>query len=131
MNKPTRPTRATAVSATLALAAVLLAAAGCAGPAAHDHQTSADALYPLGTARSTVETQHGPSRFIWVGDEVPDDEFAAATMREMISLGKPRPRAYQVFLVRRADAPGAYDRDYVFYNDLNRVVYVARRNAQR
>ena len=57
------------------------------------------------------------------GDE---DRFAAAAIYEMVAAGKPRPRAYEVFLSYSVNGQGRY-RDYVFYNDQQRVTYVARR----
>jgi hypothetical protein len=110
-------------SAFLVLAATLC---GCASSSSQS-DVDPEALYPWGASRTELETQWGAARLVWVGEQVPDDEFAAATMREMVSLRKPRPRSYQVFLTRRLDVPQGYFHDYVFYGDSGRVIYVARR----
>ena len=87
----------------------------------------AEALYTPGTSRDDLETRFGPGTFFWIYDLVPKDEFAAATIKAMISIRKPRPAAYEVFL-RRSVNPGVPDyRDYVFYNDRIQVLYAARR----
>lgn len=121
------------------LVATTLFAAGCSNNATGGssggtasgptRDTSVDALYLIGTPRESIEAKYGASKLYWVRESVPGDDFAAATMREMVSLGKPRPHSYQVFLTRRLDVPTGYFRDYVFYNDVNRVIYVARRTA--
>jgi hypothetical protein len=91
----------------------------------------ADALYSWGTSRDDLERRYGAGTFVWVADTIPKDEFAAATMKEIVSLRKQRPVAYEMF--RRRDPQGgaeAYVRDYVFFNDQFRVMYAARRRPQ-
>jgi hypothetical protein len=48
--------------------------------------------------------------------------------KAQVSIRRPRPAAYEVFLRRRAGPGGGYFRDYVFYNDRLLVLYTARRN---
>lgn len=104
---------------------ITLFLAGCAGnPSSRD--LDADTLYRMGDQRAELEEKYGKGTVIWVGDVIPDDPFAAAMMREMISDGKPRPSYYEIFARKRMEG-GDYYRDYVFFNDLNRVVYSARR----
>jgi hypothetical protein len=118
-----------------ALLALPLALGGCQDPLAAPPSTSASAAddiavesrYPWGTGREDVEKRYGAARVVWVMEHTPDDEFAAATMREMIAAKKPRPAYYQVFATRRLDGRG-YFKDYVFYNTQNRVVYAVRRS---
>ncbi|MDB5322822.1 MAG: hypothetical protein JWN40_4453 [Phycisphaerales bacterium] len=87
----------------------------------------AEALYTPGTSRDDLETRFGPGSFYWIYDLIPKDEFAAATIKAMVSIRKPRPAAYEVFLRRNTGPGGAYSRDYVFYNDRAQVLYAARR----
>lgn len=108
----------------LALFAII-AIAGCAastGPTERDPDT----LYPWGASKVELEERYGRSKTIWIVDQVPEDTFAAATVRAMLSTGSPRPQGYQLFLQPSA-TPGKYYHDYVFYNDRERVLYVARR----
>ena len=90
----------------------------------------ADALYTFGDSRDDLETRYGPGQFYWILDEVPKDEFAAASIKANVAIRRPRPAAYEVFLRRRASAGEAYFHDYVFYNDRLLVLYTARRNSK-
>jgi hypothetical protein len=87
-----------------------------------------EALYTFGTSREDLETRFGPGTFYWILDEVPKDQFAAASIKANVSIRRPRPAAYEVFLRRSAGPVTAYFRDYVFYNDRLLVLYTARRN---
>src|SRR3954467_8421047 len=87
-----------------------------------------DALYTFGTSRQDLETRFGPGAFYWILDEVPKDQFAAASIKANVSIRRPRPAAYEVFQRRNAGPGGGYFRDYVFYNDRLLVLYTARRN---
>jgi len=87
-----------------------------------------DALYPFGASREDLETHFGPGSFSWILDEVPKDQFAAASIKAQVSIRRPRPAAYEVFLRRNTGPGGGYFRDYVFYNDRLLVLYTARRN---
>lgn len=87
-----------------------------------------DALYTFGTSREDLETRFGPGTFYWILDEVPKDQFAAASIKAQVSIRRPRPAAYEVFRRRRVGPGDAYFRDYVFYNDRLLVLYTARRN---
>jgi len=103
---------------------------GCssASDSSHAADIDPDALYTFGSSREDLETRFGPGTFYWILDEVPKDQFAAANIKAQVSIRRPRPAAYEVFL-RRSTAPGtAYFRDYVFYNDRLLVLYTARRN---
>lgn len=101
--------------------------AGCASTPDPSAEIDADSLYRWGDHREELEAKHGRGRIVFVGESIPDDTFAAAIMREMVSLGKPRPSSYEIFLRHNLGTGGGYFSDYVFFNDLNRVVYVARR----
>src|SRR5258708_7313113 len=98
---------------------------GCASTAGLTERDP-DTLYPWGASKFELEERYGRSKTIWIVDQVPEDTFAAATVRAMLSTGSPRPQGYQLFLQPSA-TPGKYYRDYVFYNDRERVLYVARR----
>ena len=102
---------------------------GCGQPSTPSDagDIDADALYTPGTSRDDLETRFGPGAFYWIYDLIPKDEFAAATIKAMISIRKPRPAAYEVFLRRSADPGRPSYRDYVFYNDRTQVLYAARR----
>jgi hypothetical protein len=106
---------------------VLALLAGCASNPLPSDDIDADSLYRWGDGREELEQKYGKGTAIWVGDVIPDDAFAAATMREMISAGKPRPSFYEIFARRIPGPQGDYCRDYVFFNDQNRVLYSARR----
>ena len=85
-------------------------------------------LYPWGTTREDLETKYGAGKLIYIVNEVPRDEFAAATVKEMVSLRRPRAVAYEVFTRRNFGTGGdGFYSDYVFFNDQNRVLYAARR----
>jgi hypothetical protein len=101
---------------------------GCGSTSSPSADMDADILYHWGDTQETLEERYGKGLVVWVADIVPDDEFAAATVRTMISIGKPRPRSYEVFLRRNDGAGGQYFRDYVFYSAENRVIYFARRS---
>jgi hypothetical protein len=81
--------------------------------------------FPLGSSRQQLYVRHTPGHFVRIMETEPEDSFAAATIYEMIRLGKTRPRSYEIFRTRGPDGVTKF-RDYVFYNDLERVVYVAR-----
>ena len=87
-----------------------------------------DALYTFGASREDLETRFGPGTFYWILDEIPKDQFASASIKAQVSIRRPRPAAYEVFLRRSAAPSGGYFRDYVFYNDRLLVLYTARRN---
>jgi hypothetical protein len=110
------------------LFALIATCAGCAPTSIDSPDLTADALYPWGAQRWDLETRYAPGTFFWIVNEVPKDEFAAAVVREMVSLRKPRPVSYEIFLRRSAD--GENCRDYVFYNDQERVLYAARRTLE-
>jgi hypothetical protein len=86
-----------------------------------------DTLYPRGAHKTELEERFGRGKTVWIVNEVPDDDFAAATVRAMLATGRPRPQGYQVFL-QFSGTTGKYYRDYVFYNDREYVLYVARRS---
>jgi hypothetical protein len=104
---------------------IMFLVAGCAGNTS-SRDLDADSLYRMGDKREELEEKYGKGTVVWVGDVIPDDAFAAAMMREMVSSGKPRPKFYEIFLRKSMDGGKTY-RDYVFFNDLNRVVYTARK----
>ena len=108
------------------LVPIVFLLAGCAANTS-SRDLDADSLYRMGDKREDLEEKYGKGTVIWVGDVIPDDAFAAAMMREMLSDGKPRPKFYEIFARKSMDASGDYNRDYVFFDDLNRVVYTARR----
>src|SRR3954454_9114961 len=87
---------------------------GC-GPTSDTSRTTdidPDALYTFGASREDLETRFGPGQFYWIFDEVPKDKFAAASIKAQVSIRRPRPAAYEVFL-RRSAGPGAkYFQDY-------------------
>jgi hypothetical protein len=85
--------------------------------------------FPWGSFREDLEHRYGAPKIVWTADTIPDDEFAAVTMREMVAARKPRPVYYQVFRTRRLD--GGFFNDYVFFGRENRVIYVARREAAK
>jgi hypothetical protein len=87
-----------------------------------------DALYTFGSSREDLETRFGPGQFFWILNEVPKDQFAAASIKAQVSIRRPRSAAYEVFLRRNTGPGGGYFRDYVFYNDRLLVLYTARRN---
>jgi hypothetical protein len=102
--------------------------AGCASNSANSSDIDAEVLYPWGATRDDLETKFGAGRLIYIVNEVPRDEFAAATVKEMVSLRRPRPVAYEVFVRRNFEGRGeGYYSDYVFFNDQYRVLYAARR----
>ena len=111
----------------IALIAIL---AGCASNSvdSRDRDIDEDVLYPWGTTREDLETKYGTGRLIYIVNEVPRDEFAAAAVKEMVSLRRPRAVSYEVFVRRNFGTGGeGYYSDYVFFNDQNRVLYAARR----
>jgi hypothetical protein len=99
-----------------------LSLAGCSASStsAPNADLDPDALYPWGAQRDDLETRYGHGAFFWIVNETPKDEFAAATIKAMISIRKPRPASYEVFA-------RPYCRDYVFYSDRSFVLYTARR----
>src|SRR5947207_9097641 len=102
---------------------------GCASNAvdSRDRDIDEDVLYPWGASRDDLETKFGAGKLIYIVNEVPRDEFAAATVKEMVSLRRPRAVAYEVFARRNFEARGeGYYSDYVFFNDQYRVLYSAR-----
>jgi hypothetical protein len=101
------------------------AVGGCANNTDHRLGDPAE-LFPIGASREQLYVRRTPGEFIWLKETEPEDRFAAATIYEMVRAGKSRPRAYEVFLTHSADSQARY-RDYVFYNDQQRVTYVARR----
>jgi hypothetical protein len=106
-----------------------LSLAGCAASSASapNADLDADALYPWGAQRDDLETRYGRGAFYWIVNETPRDEFAAATIKAMVSIRKPRPASYEVFARRNLGPGDAYCRDYVFFSDRNFVLYTARR----
>jgi hypothetical protein len=109
--------------------ALLVIAMGCGSNLVSSKEDiDPDALYPFGASREDLETHFGPGQFYWILDEIPKDQFAAASIKAQVSIRRPRPAAYEVFLRRRAGPGGGYFRDYVFYNDRLLVLYTARRN---
>lgn len=115
----------------MALLIGALALVGCsdAANAPTSPDLDSDAAYPAGAYREDLETHLGAGAFFWIVNEVPRDEFAAAYIKAMVSLRRPRPVSYEVFTRRSLSHGNAYYRDYVFYNDQNRVLYSARRSA--
>jgi hypothetical protein len=105
---------------------ILLLLAGCT-PNTALPELDADTLYHWGDQREDLEERYGKGIVVWVADTIPDDPFAAANVRAMVSSGKPRPSYYEIFLRKNLGPGGDYYRDYVFFNDLNRVVYAVRR----
>jgi hypothetical protein len=125
MRQPIRP-----AAITLLLAVISLLGCGqSSSPPGASADIDAESLYPPGATRDDLETRFGPGAFTWIYEQVPKDEFAAATIKAMVSIRKPRPAAYEVFLRRSASPGGVYYRDYVFYNDRTQVLYAARRLA--
>jgi hypothetical protein len=109
--------------------ALLLILIGCgSNSASPSEEIDPDALYTFGASREDLETRFGPGTFYWILDEVPKDQFAAANIKAEVSIRRPRPAAYEVFLRRSASPSGGYFHDYVFYNDRLLVLYTARRN---
>ena len=103
---------------------------GCASNSVNSTDIDAEVLYPWGATRDDLETKYGAGRLVYIVNEVPRDEFAAATVKEMVSLRRPRAVAYEVFVRRNFETEGqGYYSDYVFFNDQNRVLYAARRMA--
>jgi hypothetical protein len=101
---------------------------GCASNSVDSRDIDEDVLYPWGTTRDDLETKYGAGRLIYIVNEVPRDEFAAAAVKEMVSLRRPRAVSYEVFVRRNSGTGGeGYYSDYVFFNDQNRVLYAARR----
>ena len=103
---------------------------GCASNSAdsRDRDIDEDVLYPWGATRDDLERKFGAGKLIYIVNEVPRDEFAAAAVKEMVSLRRPRAVAYEVFTRRNFETTGnRYYSDYVFFNDQNRVLYAARR----
>jgi hypothetical protein len=118
----------TRAAAALALACcVLLTGCGPSGGVGGTGERDPDSLYPWGAHKSELELRFGRGKTVWMVGEVPNDEFAAATVRSMLATGRPRPQAYQVFF-QTSPTPGKYYSDYVFYNDREYVLYVARRS---
>lgn len=109
---------------------VLLTLVGCADrlPASSTptEDIAVESRFPWGAYRQDLEARYGSPTINWVVDNLPDDEFAAATMREIVAARKPKPTLYQVFSTRRVDGRGFYS-DYVFYTSQGRVIYAARR----
>ena len=99
---------------------------GCAGSAT-PKDLAPDAIYRPGHSAEELGDRYAGGKPVWVVDQVPADPFAAATMREIVALGKPRPTTYQVFTRARLDHGGGRYHDYVFYDSAHRVIYVARR----
>jgi hypothetical protein len=109
--------------------ALLIIAIGCGSNSASTKEDiDPDALYTFGSSREDLETRFGPGQFYRILDEIPKDQFAAASIKAQVSIRRPRPAAYEVFLRRSASPSGGYFRDYVFYNDRLLVLYTARRN---
>src|SRR4051812_37525504 len=106
-------------SATFGLLTIVWSAVGCnsdgGGGAPPGGDVPVESLYPWGTNREEIENRRGRPKMIWTMESVPEDEFAAVTMREMVAGRKPRPAYYQVFTTRKLNSKG-YFNDYVFYN---------------
>jgi hypothetical protein len=100
---------------------------GCASSGgSSDGDLSPDALYTWGTSREQLEREYGTGRLVWIVDQVPADEFAAAIVKSMVSQRRPRPSAYEVFVRPNLGTGGGHVRDYVFFNDALEVLYSAR-----
>jgi len=100
---------------------------GCSSPGGpSDDDLSPDALYTWGTSREQLERDYGAGRLVWIVDQVPADEFAAAIVKSMVSERRPRPSAYEVFVRPNLGTGGGHVRDYVFFNDALEVLYSAR-----
>lgn len=108
----------------------LTALVGCPSststPAPTTDDIAVESRFPWGAYRQDLEARYGSPKIVWVVDNLPDDEFAAAAMREMVAARKPKPTSYQVFSTRRVDGHGFYS-DYVFYTSQGRVIYAVRR----
>jgi len=105
---------------------------GCTPPAEQANygtDVDADGLYPVGSYRDDLERRFGRGAFYWIVNEVPADDYAAAYVKAMVSLRRPRPVAYEVFAQRSAAAGHALYYDYVFYGDGTRVLYVTRKTV--
>jgi len=89
----------------------------------------ADGLYPVGSYRDDLERRFGRGAVYWIVNAVPADDYAAAYVKAMVSLRRPRPVAYEVFAQRSAAAGHALYYDYVFYGDGTRVLYVTRKTV--
>jgi hypothetical protein len=107
---------------------VMLVGTGCGPSTGPAGDPSPESLYPWGATRASIEEHHAHGQLVWVRDVVPADDFAAATMREMVSIRKPRPAAYEVFLAPRLEGGAGTYEDYVFFDDDQTVIYVARRS---
>jgi hypothetical protein len=141
MSPITRPTNSSSRCAVVVVAASLTMFASIGGCNPSGNGSTADVtapgndvpvetLYPWGTNREDLENRFGRPKLIWTIEHLPEDEFAAVTMREMVAARKPRPASYQVFTTRKLGSKG-YFNDYVFYNVQGRVIYVVRRDAAR
>jgi hypothetical protein len=119
----------TVLKQTAFLIPLLIIVIGCGSNSmSQKEDIDPDALYTFGASREDLETRFGPGTFFWILDEVPKDQFAAASIKAEVAIRRPRPAAYEVF-IRRSAGPGAkYFHDYVFYNDRLLVLYTARRN---
>jgi hypothetical protein len=111
---------------TWVVLATTVSLAGCTSPSAPSARGDADAIYVWRGTRGELEDRYGPGKLVWVREQVPADAFAAAALREIVSLGKPRPTTYEVFTRRSPDGGNRYQ-DYVFFDSTQHVVYIARR----
>jgi hypothetical protein len=114
------------IVATLALLVVGCPSNSATSPSSATEDIAVESRFPWGAYRQDLEARYGAPKLNWVVDNLPDDEFAAATMREIVGARKPKPTSYQVFPTRRADGRGFYS-DYVFYTSQGRVIYAVRR----
>jgi len=116
----------------LVFLACVVALAGCVSTSSSQSDgvdVDADGLYPVGSYRDDLERRFGRGAFYWIVNEVPADDYAAAYVKAMVSLRRPRPVAYEVFAQRSAAAGHALYYDYVFYGDGTRVLYVTRKTV--
>ncbi len=89
---------------------------------------SPDALYPMGVKRGELH-RRGGSGLIFVLEAEPIDTFAAATIRQMISLARPRPRSFERYTL--PSPAGGRIVDYVFFDSHECVLYAARLTEKR
>ena len=109
------------------IVSTLLALLHACAPTDHGTQLDADATFPWGATRESLEERYGKSTVHYLGPtDAPDDDFARATIKGMLATGKPKPISYQIFLTPRIPDGGHY-RDYVFFDSKDRVIYTARR----